>query len=325
MLKPKVFLNRKLSERTMTSLEESCEILLWDGVGHCPLEAARQGIAQAEAVLGHYPWSSELMDCAPRLRIIANIGVGFDNVDVAAASRRGIIVTNTPDVLTETTADLTFALLLAAARRLCEAERFVRNGEWTTNRGSEALLGADVHHATLGIIGLGRIGSAVARRATGFDMRVLYYDIVRRPDLEDRHGYEYVNLDTLLGSSDFVSLHVPLCPQTVGLVGQRELGLMKRTAYLINASRGPIVNEPALVEALREKRIAGAGLDVFTIEPAGVDNPLLMMDNVVTLPHVGSATVATRLAMETLAAANVLAHVQGRPPLTPVNPEVLGR
>lgn len=322
---PKVYLPRMIKPETIARLEKSCEVRVWTGEGKCPPDTAMVEIANVDAVLGNYPYTASLIDQASRLRIIANIGVGYDNVDVAAATAKRIIVTNTPDVLTETTADLTFALLMATARRLGEAERFVRGGQWSPTKGSEALLGGDVHGATLGVIGMGRIGSAVARRGLGFGMKVLYYDPFRRQDLEAKYGYEPSDMDSLLRTADFVTIHMPLSDATRHIIGAREIGLMKSSAYLINASRGPVLDEQALIKALSEGRIAGAGLDVFEREPVEKDNPLLKMDNVVVLPHVGSATVATRLAMETLAADNVLAVLRGERPLTPVNPVVLDR
>jgi glyoxylate reductase len=261
------------------------------------------------------------MDKAPHLRIIALTAVGYDSVDVAAATKRGIVVTNTAGSLTDTVADLTLALMLAAARRLPESERWVRAGNWRIV--GVTPMGRDVHHATLGIVGLGRIGAAVADRARGFQMRVLYHDTIRREELEKQHGYHFVTLDTLLRESDFISLHTALTPETRGMIGESELAKMKPTAFLINTSRGPVVNEGALIAALQAGRLAGAGLDVFETEPIDPANPLLKMENVVTLPHVGSATEATRHAMVDLAADNVLAVLQGKPPLTPVNPEVL--
>lgn len=277
----------------------------------------------ADAILGTDPWTATMLDAATRLRLIALTSVGYDMVDVSAATARGILVTNTPDVLTETVADLTFALMLAIARRVCETERWLREGRWHTPGVSP--MGRDIHHATLGIVGLGRIGAAVAERARGFHMQVLYSDVVRRPLLEQQFGYRFVELATLLRESDFVSLHVPLLPQTKGMIGAPQFALMKPTAYLINAARGPVVDEHALIAALGAGRIAGAGLDVYETEPIETSNRLLAMDNVVTLPHVGSATEATRRAMVDLAIDNVLAVLQGHPPLTPVNPDVLPR
>jgi glyoxylate reductase len=273
--------------------------------------------AGVEAILGTDRWTAAMLGEASRLRLIALTAVGFDMVDVAAATARGVLVTNTPEVLTETVADLTFALLLAAARRVCETERWMRTGHWQTL--GVTPMGRDVHHATLGIVGLGRIGAAVAERARGFRMSVLYFDFVRREDLEREFGYRFVPLDTLLRESDFVTLHVPLLPQTSGMIGTAQLAVMKPTAYLINAARGPVVDERALIAALQAGRIAGAGLDVYENEPLHSSSPLLAMENVITLPHVGSATEATRQAMVDLATDNVLAVLQGKPPLTPVN------
>jgi lactate dehydrogenase-like 2-hydroxyacid dehydrogenase len=264
-----------------------------------------------------------MMDKAPHLRIIALTAVGFDSVDVTSATERGILVTNTAGSLTDTVADLVLALMLGVARRVPESERWLRAGNWRTPGVSP--MGRDVHHATLGILGMGRIGAAVADRARGFQMTVLYHDAVRREDLERQHGYRFVNLDTLLRESDFLSLHTALTPETRGMIGESELAKMKPTAFLINTSRGPVVNEGALIAALRAGRPAGAGLDVFETEPIDPENPLLKMENVVLLPHVGSATEATRQAMVDLAADNVLAVLQEKPPLTPVNPEVLSR
>jgi len=276
-----------------------------------------------DAILGTDRWTTAMLDKATRLRLIALTSVGFDMVDVSAATARGILVTNTPDVLTETVADLTFALILAIARRVCETERWLRAGQWHTPGVSP--MGRDIHHATLGIVGLGRIGVAVAERARGFHMQVLYSAIGRRQALEQQFGYRFVDLATLLRESDFVSLHVPLLPQTKGMIGAPQFALMKPTAYLINAARGPVVDERALIAALGAGGIAGAGLDVYETEPVEPTNPLLAMENVVTLPHVGSATDATRHAMVDLATDNVLAVLRGQPPLTPVNPDVLSR
>jgi lactate dehydrogenase-like 2-hydroxyacid dehydrogenase len=280
-------------------------------------------IGEAAAVLGTDRWTAAMMDKAPHLRIIALTAVGFDSVDVTSATERGILVTNTAGSLTDTVADLVFALMLAVARRVPESERWLRAGNW--HAVGVTPMGRDVHHATLGILGMGRIGAAVADRARGFQMTVLYHDTVRREDLERQHGYRFVNLDTLLRESDFLSLHTALTPETRGMIGESELAKMKPTAFLINTSRGPVVNEGALIAALRAGRPAGAGLDVFETEPIDPENPLLKMENVVLLPHVGSATEATRQAMVDLAADNVLAVLQGKPPLTPVNPEVLSR
>jgi len=257
----------------------------------------------------------------PQCKIFANYAVGYDNVQVEAATRRGIMITNTPGVLTETTADLAWALIFAAARRIVEADAFFRTGQWQ-GWGPLQFLGHDIYGATLGIVGAGRIGSAVARRAIGFGMRVLYADTQENVELEERLGAKRVELDELLRESDFVSLHVPLTEQTRHLIGNRELRLMKRTAYLINTSRGPVVDEAALVSALREGLIAGAGLDVYENEPAPAPG-LTELPNVVCLPHLGSATEATRSKMATMAATNLVAGLRGERPPNLVNPEVL--
>ena len=254
---------------------------------------------------------------AGTLRIVANVAVGHDNVDLVTARELGIAVTNTPDVLTESTADLTFALLLAAARRLPESERYLRAGRWQGFT-LDLLCGHDVHGAALGIVGMGRIGRAVARRARGFAMRVLYHaQRPLAPQLEAELGVQRASLDDLLRQADFVTLHVPLRADTARLIGRRELHLMQPSAFLVNTSRGGVVDEEALVEALATRRIAGAALDVFTSEPH-VPAALLALDNVVLTPHVGSATRATRAGMALLAARNVVAVLQGRAPLTPV-------
>ncbi len=258
-----------------------------------------------------------VLAAAPTLKVIANVAVGFNNIDVAAARRRGVVVTNTPDVLTETTADFAWTLLMAAARRVVEADHFARSGQWQRWQW-DLLWGADVHGKTLGIVGFGRIGRAVARRASGFDMRVLYHDAVRADAAVERElRATSVSLDTLLSEADFVTLHTNLTPETRHLVNERTLRRMKKTAVLVNAARGPIVDEAALVRALGEGWIAAAGLDVFEEEPK-IHPGLQPLANVVLAPHIASATGDTRLAMATLAVRNCLAVLDGKPPLTPV-------
>ena len=258
-----------------------------------------------------------LKAAAPRCKIFANCAVGIDNIDVATAAKLGICVTNTPDVLTETTADLAWALMLATARRGCEGDRVVRSGQWR-GWGMLDYLGADIFGKTLGIIGAGRIGTAVARRAAGFDMRVLYFSRGEKKAMSDL-GARRVPMDDLLHESDFISIHVPLTDETRNLIDERALGKMKREAILINTARGPIVDEPALVAALNSGKLAAAGLDVYAEEPS-ITPALLGLNNVVLLPHIGSATVATRVKMACLAAKNVVSVLQGKAPLTPVSP-----
>ena len=267
---------------------------------------------------------AEVLTASPGLRVISNVAVGYNNIDVAAATKAGVVVTNTPDVLTETTADFAWTLLMATARRLVEGDRYVRAGKFLQWE-YMVLLGGDVHGKTLGVVGFGRIGRAVARRALGFGMRVLYQDAMAAPAaVEAELRASRVDLPTLLREADFVSLHTPLLPETRHLINAQSLRTMKRTAYLINAARGPVVDEAALVQALKEGWIAGAGLDVFEEEPT-VHPGLIGLDNVVLAPHIASASHATRIEMARLAVENCLAVLEGRAPLTPVNPEVLAR
>ena len=260
---------------------------------------------------------AEAMDTAGEgLKVIANMAVGYDNVDVEAARERDIVVTNTPEVLTETTADTAFMLLLAAARRLGEAERLVRSGGWDA-WGPKQLLGPDVWGKKLGLVGLGRIGQAVAHRSSGFQMEVLYYDQYRNEGVEEELGARYLELDDLLRESDFVSIHTPLTPETRHLISERELGIMQPTSVLVNASRGPVVDEAALADALENERIFAAGLDVYENEPE-VHPKLLELENVVLAPHIGSASIETRDRMAALAAENLRAVLRGEQPKTPV-------
>jgi glyoxylate reductase len=316
--------SRKLPQPVMDRLGAECDLTVWPETTAMPRElllrdaVGRRGLVTllTERV------DDELLDAAgPDLLVVANYAVGFDNIDVAACSRRGVLVSNTPDVLTEATADMTWALLMAAARRVAEGDRFLRTGQpWIW--GPEMLLGQDVHGRTLGVIGFGRIGRAVARRATGFGMRVLYYDPVAPP--AGTAAAEPVSLDELVATADFVSVHVSLSPETHHLIDATRLRQMKPTAVLVNAARGPVVDERALAEALDAGEIFAAGLDVFEHEPA-VDPGLLAHPRAVVVPHLGSATVDTRLAMGMLAADNLLAGLGGRRPPTLVNPEVWDR
>lgn len=254
----------------------------------------------------------------PSVRIISNVAVGYDNIDVRAATERGILVTNTPGILTDTTADFAFALLMAAARRVVEAHEFARSGKWT-RWGIDLLVGQDVHHRTLGIFGMGRIGQAMARRGLGFAMRILYTD---SQPVETDFPAEFVSKETLLRESDFISLHVSLNESTRHLIGEPEFGLMKKTAILVNTARGPVVDEAALARALQENRIAGAGIDVFEQEPK-IRPELIACRNAVLAPHIASASVATRLRMSMMAAENAAAGIEGRRPPNLLNPEAL--
>ena len=265
-----------------------------------------------------------VLESSPDLKVVSNVAVGFNNIDVAAATKRGVVVTNTPDVLTETTADFAWTLLMATARRLVEADRYVRDGKFTQWE-YMVLLGGDIFGKTLGIIGFGRIGRAMARRALGFNMRVLYQDAVAASAATERElRATRTDTATLLRDSDFVSIHTPLLPDTHHLINAQSLRTMKKTAYLVNASRGPVVDEAALVLALTEGWIAGAGLDVFEDEPK-VHPGLVRLPNAVLAPHIASASSDTRIKMALLAVDNCLAVLEGQAPPTPVNPEVLGK
>lgn len=323
----KVLVTRILPGRALEILEKECDHLEVNREER-PMtkEEIMKGIKEMDGILCLLTdrIDSEVMDSAPKLKIIANYAVGYDNIDVKAATERGIMVTNTPGVLTETTADLTWALIMAIARRIVEADRFTREGKfkgWSPT----LFLGQDVYGKTIGIIGLGRIGFAVARRALGFDMRILYYDLSRVDErLEKAVKAQFVPLDELLSQSDYITIHVPLTQETRHLIGEREFGLMKPTAYLINAARGPIVDEAALYKALKERRIAGAALDVYEREPE-IYPGLTELDNVVLVPHIGSASVETRSKMAEMAVNNLLAGLKGQVPPNLVNPEVLAR
>ncbi|MCF6097121.1 D-glycerate dehydrogenase [Thermovorax subterraneus] len=323
-MKSKVFVTRIIPEEGLNILREMADIKVWQEELPPPREVLLKEVEEVDGLLSLLTdkIDAELMDRAKKLKIVSNYAVGYDNIDLEEATKRGIMVTNTPGVLTETTADLTFALLMATARRIVEGDKFVRAGKWKT-WGPMLLLGQDIYGATLGLIGLGRIGYAVAKRAKGFDMKVMYYDQVRNEKAEQELGLEFVTLEKLLKESDFVSIHVPLTPQTRHLINEKTLSLMKKNAILINTARGPIVDEKALYEALVNNRIAGAGLDVMDPEPPSMDNPLLRLDNVVLLPHIGSASVATRTKMAIMAAENLVAGLKGEIPPNLVNKDVL--
>jgi len=321
----RIFVTRELpSAEGMGRLRAEADVTVWPEYDPPPRAALIEGAAKSDGLLTLITdrVDAELLDAAPDLKCVANLAVGYDNIDVAACTERGVLVCNTPGVLTETTAELTMALLLSYTRRVVEADAVVRNGRWTVWHPS-FMLGLDLHGSTLGIVGLGAIGLAVAKRARAFDMRVVYTSRSPKPDAERELGIEYASLDDLLRQSDFVSLTVALNDDTRKLIGARELALMKPGAVLINTARGGVVDQAALVQALRSKTIAGAALDVFEVEPIATDDPLLALDNVVVVPHLGSATVGTRKAMSDLAIDNLLAFFRGDPPPACVNPIVL--
>jgi len=326
MTRPRVYITRRIPDAGLDLIRQACDVILWEGDEPPPYETLVDGVRDADGLLCLLTdrIDDALMAAAPRLRVISQMAVGYDNIDVAAATRRGILVGYTPDVLTEATADMAFALLMAAARRLVEGVDYARAGRWRT-WGPLTLLGHDVHGATLGIVGLGRIGRAVARRARGFDMRVLYYDCARDEAAEREFGPACLDLDTLLAESDFVTLHVPLTPATRHLIGREQLRRMKPTAVLINTSRGPVVDQEALVEALRAGEIGYAALDVTDPEPLPPDHPLFALPNAIITPHIASASVTARSQMAVLAARNLLAGLRGEVPPFCVNPAALVR
>jgi glyoxylate reductase len=321
-MKPGIYVTRRLPQPALDRLAEVFDVALNPDDRVLRKDEIIEGVRGRDALLCLLTDTidADVMDAEPRLRVLSNYAVGFNNVDVAAATVRKLPVTNTPGVLTETSADLAWALLMAVARRVPEGDRFTRTGKFR-GWGPMMFLGVDVYGKTLGILGMGRIGSAVARRAQGFDMRVLYTNRSPRPEAEAL-GAVRVPLETLLQESDFLSVHVALNEETQHLLGEREFRQMKPTAFVINTARGPVVDEKALVGALREGRIAGAALDVYENEPA-IEAELLQMENVVLVPHIASATVETRTKMALLAAENAIAVIEGRRPAHIVNPEVL--
>ena len=324
MPSPIIYVTRRIPDSALSLLHTCGTLALWEPDEVIPREVLLQHVPGVEALLCMVTEriDEELLNHAPRLRIVANMAVGYDNVDIPALTRRRVVLTNTPGVLTETTADLTFALLLSIARRTSEGERIVRAGLWRS-WSPFSFLGHDVHHMTLGILGLGRIGTEVAKRAKGFDMRILYTNRSRNREAEERFGCVPVDLTTLLRESDFFSVHVPLTPDTRRMLSMPQFKQMKPTAFLVNVARGAIVDPQALYMALRDGILAGAALDVTDPEPIPVDDPLLTLDNCLIVPHIGSASITTRTRMATLAAENIAAYLSGRRPPTPVNPEVL--
>jgi lactate dehydrogenase-like 2-hydroxyacid dehydrogenase len=323
----RVFVARRIPDAGLARIVESCSADVWDDELPPPRDELLRRVAGCDGVLTLLTDRVDdgLLDAAgTSLRVVSNYAVGFDNVDVPACTRRGIPVGNTPGALTETTADLAWALLMAAARRVAEGDRYVRAGRWRT-WGPQLLLGGDVHGATLGIVGFGRIGQAVARRAAGFDMTVLYWSRTRAErGVERELGATFVELDELLARSDFVTLHVSLNDETRHLIDRPALERMKPSAVLVNTARGPVVDQAALADALREGGIAAAALDVTDPEPMEPDDPLLQLENCLVVPHIASASFATRGKMAEMAAANLLAGLRGERLPNPVNPEVYG-
>lgn len=315
MNKPKIVVTRKIPGPALELLKEHGETYVWDSEEEAiPYDILAHEMKDAAALFTNVSDRIDraIIEGSPNLKVISTMAVGFDNIDIQAAGERGIPVGHTPGILTEATADLTFALLMATARRIVEGSEYVRSGQWQS-WGPMLLTGQDIYGATLGIIGMGRIGEGVARRALGFEMKVLYHNRNRKPEAEEKWGVEYRGLDDLLRESDFVVLLAPGSAQNKHMLGEREFKLMKSNAVFINTSRGTNVDEEALYRALKNKEIWAAGLDVFAREPVDPDHPLLSLPNVTVLPHIGSASIATRENMAMTAAQNIIAGLKGKP------------
>ncbi len=328
-LKPRVYVSRIIPEPGMSLLYENCDVSLHPEKDTPPSRdelLSNTKYCEGALVLLTERIDKEFLDNATNLRVVSTLSVGFDHIDIDYATKRGIMVTHTPDVLTEATADFTFALILASSRRVAEGDRFVRSGQWNRPWSPYLLLGYDVYGSTLGIVGLGRIGKAVARRALGFSMNVIYFDR-KGPniELEKEMGIHYCDFDSLLGTSDIVSAHLALDEKTRHLFGEREFSMMKKSAVFVNAARGGIVDTYALYSALKARKIFSAGLDVFEQEPIEPKNPLLSLENIVFAPHLGSATVQTRSTMSELAATNLIDALKGKMPKALANKQVLQR
>ena len=324
MASPRAFVTRQIFPEALELIGEEAQLEVWPHEGPpTPLELANQ-VSGVDGVLTNIMdrVDTPLLEGATQLKVISQLAVGLDNIDVDAASRRGILVGYTPGVLAKATADVGFALLMSAARRISESERWVRAGGWEMAFHPMFWLGTEVHEATLGIVGLGQIGLEMAKRALGFDMEVIYSSRTRKPELEERYGLKYVEPHILLSSADFVSLHIPLTPETRHYIGERELRNMKPTAILINLARGPVVDYKALYTALREKWIQAAALDVSDPEPIPPNDPLLTLENLVITPHIGSASVASRREMCMVAARNLVAGLRGERLEHCANPEL---
>jgi glyoxylate reductase len=324
MIVPRAFVTRQMFPEALELIAQSAQLEVWPNESPPTPGQLAEKLANADGVLTNIMdrVDASLLDRAPRLKVISQLAVGLDNIDVAEASRRRILVGYTPGVLAKATADAGFALLLAAARRISESDRWVRAGNWKLAFHPMYWLGIDVHGATLGIVGLGQIGLEMAKRGLGFDMRVIYYSRTRKPELERQYGLEYTDPFALLRSADFISLHLPLTPETRHYISERELRLMKSTAILINLARGPVVDSRALYKALNEKWIRAAALDVTDPEPIPQDDPLLTLDNLVVTPHIGSASLASRREMCLVAARNLVGGLKGQRLEYCANPEL---
>ncbi|NHN33741.1 2-hydroxyacid dehydrogenase [Paenibacillus agricola] len=320
----KIVITRRIPDSIKQMLEVNHTTYMWQEENvPIPYELLLEQVKDADALFTNVSdrIDKPIFQAAPKLKVVSTMAVGYDNIDIGEATARGILVGHTPDVLSEAVADLTFALLLATARKVVEAMNYIKEGSWK-GWGPMLLTGQNVYNSTVGIIGMGGIGKGVARRASGFGMRILYHNRRRREDMEQELGVEYSSLDDLLQASDFVVMLAPATLETRRMIGERELSLMKPTAILINTSRGSNIDETALITALKKRQIWGAGLDVFEVEPIHADHPLIALDNVVLLPHIGSATVATRMEMAEMTALNILMGLSGKKIINIVNPDV---
>jgi len=324
MYKPRVYVTRQIFPDALDLIEQTAELEVWPDDEPPTPEQLREVLADADGALINVMDRIDvpLLDAAPNLKVVSQVAVGLDNINVPEATKRGILIGYTPGVLAKATADLAFALLLAAARRVVESDKWVRNGNWKIAHHPMFWLGSEVNGSTLGILGLGGIGLETAKRGLGFDMKVIYHSRTRKPDLEAEYGFEYAEADQVIANADFLSLHVPLTPETHHLIGEKQLKKMKSTAILVNLSRGQVVDTKALYKALTKGWIAGAGLDVFDPEPIPADHPILSLDNVVVLPHIGSASNRSRRDMCLLAARNLVAGLTGERLEQCVNPEL---
>lgn len=320
-MKPYIYITRKLPDEAIRDLNQSFEVNMWEKEDIAvPREVLITEAKRADGLITMLSdrIDDEVLTAGKNLKVVANLAVGFDNIDLVTAGKKGIAICNTPDVLTDTTADLTFSLLMATARRIIEAAELVKKGEWKS--WSPLLMaGQDIHHKTIGIVGMGKIGAAVAKRAAGFDMNILYHNRNRKPEVEQQLGAVYATFEELVQKSDFIVCLTPLTAETKNMFTRDVFQKMKKSAIFINAGRGPVVSEQALYEALTAGEIAGAGLDVFEKEPIGADHPLLQLTNVVAIPHIGSSSVETRVSMMKLCADNVMAVLAGSEPKTLVN------
>ena len=324
MFKPRVYVTRQIFPDALDLIEKTAELELWPDEEPPSPEQLREAMADVDGAIINVMdrIDAPLLDAAPKLRVLSQVAAGLDNIDIPEATKREILVGYTPGVLAKSTADLAFALLLAVARRVVESDKWVREGNWKISHHPMFWLGSEVNGSTLGILGLGGIGLETAKRGLGFDMKIIYHSRTRKPELEAKYGFKYATLNRVLAQSDFLSIHVPLTPETNRFIGEKQLKKMKPTAILINLSRGPVVDTDALYKALTEGWIAGAGLDVFDPEPVPADHPLLGLDNVVVLPHIGSASNRSRRDMHLLAARNLVAGLKGERLEECANPEV---